>query len=173
MALLGFPALTLAHITQSHGDLSVLFHTDPDDDPIVGQPAVLHFAVSYKNNPVKAQNCACGLIIKDEQGKVLLSKSDLSLQAGPSIYTFAVPFVFPQKAVYSIVLSLNYKAENSFQPFTFLYNLRVDRTGVIPTWQFFAHFLHPEHWLHILLFAVAIGANAWVYMKNRKSKAAV
>jgi hypothetical protein len=126
VAMAGLAPQALAHVLKNDGPIGVLLHVNPDDDPIVGQPAALLFSVTDSTNRFDPAACNCMVTIS-EQGKQLFSGSMLRLGSAASIYSLTLPFTFPEKAVYHIVASGHPKNGKSFQNFQVDYDLRVDR----------------------------------------------
>ncbi len=121
-----------AHVWKTDGNMSVLLHVNPNDDPIAGKPADLWLQVTDTTNRFNAKNCQCSVSIS-EGGKTLLS-APLSLwNGGPSIFAFSVPFTFPDPAVYGIVVTGAPEGTSKFQNFRVQYNLRVERNPDDPS----------------------------------------
>ena len=118
------------HEIKDDRDISVILHTNPDDDPIVGQPAAVLFSVSDKNNKFDNSQCDCRVIIS-EHGTELLSTALYRVTDSSTIYAYTMPFTFPKKDVYTIAMIGNPKTANAFQSFRVEYDLRVDR-GSMP-----------------------------------------
>ncbi len=115
-----------AHVLKSDGSVGVVMHIDPEDDPIVGQPASFFLEFKEKNETFKADNCNCKLSIYKD-GKEIFSQP-LSLDSSNSgVYQSAVYFTFPEKNVYTIKIAGLPKSEGNFQPFNLSYDLRVSR----------------------------------------------
>jgi hypothetical protein len=114
-----------AHIYITDRNITVLLHTNPDDDPIVNQPASMLFEITDKTNRFQVADCDCSVMIS-RQGQMLLNSPLLTFNT-PSIYEFTMPFTFPEKAVYEITFTGKPKTANAFQAFQVQYNLRVDR----------------------------------------------
>ncbi|MEO8065584.1 MAG: hypothetical protein ABI643_01865 [Candidatus Doudnabacteria bacterium] len=121
----GFIRSASAHLYETDGSVTVLLHSNPDDDPIVGAAAALFFQIDDTANRFDQAQCDCSVEIS-KQGKKLFSSSLLRI-GGASIYAYTVPFTFPEKAVYSIVVTGKPKESELFQDFQVKYDLRVDR----------------------------------------------
>ncbi|HEV8601622.1 MAG TPA: hypothetical protein VGQ87_03445 [Patescibacteria group bacterium] len=115
-----------AHVLKSDGSIGVLLHVTPDDDPIVGEPAMFFFEVKDKQNKFSPQNCDCALTIL-KQDKQIFSTSLYSSSSGNDISSPMFSFTFPEKSVYSIVVTGKPKIADEFQAFSVKYDLRVSR----------------------------------------------
>jgi hypothetical protein len=159
----GFFKPALAHEYQTDGTITVLLHTNPDDDPVVAEPASLFFQVTDTAGRFDAAKCDCSVTISD-QGKQLFSDSLLRID-GASIYGFTIPFTFPQKAVYGVVVTGKPKTLGAFQSFQVQFALRVDRTSGNT-----AAANLPGHWLVYLFLIVLFVGFLILWLKNRKKR---
>ncbi|MEJ0021877.1 MAG: hypothetical protein WDN47_04890 [Candidatus Doudnabacteria bacterium] len=162
----GFAQPVSAHVFKTDGSITVLMHANPDDDPIAGQPASLLFGITDTANKFDPANCDCKVSISDKS-KQLLDESLLRIAgAAPSLYALTIPFTFPERAVYSIVVTGAPKTAGAFQNFQVEYDLRVDRTaGNTEAGSFTNHWL-----LYLFLGVLFIGFFAYylIRLKNRK-----
>ena len=126
--LFAFTLPASAHFPQADGAITVILHVNPNDDPIIGQPATLLFDVSDDDNRFQAANCDCDIIVS-ENGKQLVNDSPQQVDKSHSIFDFQVPFVFPQPAIYHIVMTGAPKNPGSFQKFSLAWDFRADRQG--------------------------------------------
>ncbi len=140
-----------AHVVQTDGSVSVLFHVDPDDDPVIGEQALLWFSVDDITSRFDPAQCDCRVsIIREESNEQLLNMPLLALTQGPSIFNYQIPFTFPEAGVYLIVITGSPKSANAFQPFTLQYDLRVTRQkGSSPSLS--ALLGHSGHLLHVII----------------------
>jgi hypothetical protein len=114
-----------AHTYSTDGAITVLMHSNPDDDPIAGEPAALLFDVDDKNDKFDPINCNCTVIISTEN-KEIFNGPALRID-GPSIYGLTLPFTFPQRGIYQIKFSGGPKNSSQFQNFSVNFDLRIDR----------------------------------------------
>ena len=158
--LLFVPLLVSAHTLQTDGNIGAVLHIDPNDDPVAMQPAHLYFSIQDTTKKFSPQNCNCSLTIA-LQNKSVLDQPITQTEAS----TIEIPFTFPTAGVYTVTLAGKPKTAGTFSNFSLIYNTRVERGAV--TNSFFGFFI--EHGLHILLFGIAIGANAYIFFRNRKN----
>jgi hypothetical protein len=114
-----------AHVIKSDGPIEVLLHINPDDNLIAGQQSEFFFSIQDKQNKFFFKDCACGVEIS-KNNKIIQSGnlSPNSTDQHEGIFAY----VFPEKAVYQIKLTGRPIEENTFQPFTVSYDIRVDRS---------------------------------------------
>lgn len=119
------PLLAQAHTLKTDGEITVLLHTDPDDDPTADRPATILLAITDQTSQFNPADCDCLVTVAEKNRQLLSLHPQASQQT--SIYDFAVPVTFPDRAVYQIMLSGTPKSAGQFQPFAVTYDLRVDR----------------------------------------------
>lgn len=155
----GFFHTAAAHEYKTDGSVTVLLHSNPDDDPIAAEPASLFFQVSDTSERFDPALCDCSVTISN-QGQKLFGGSLFRI-GGPSIYSFTIPFTFPKKAVYSISVTGKPKAVGTFQSFQVQYDLRISRE-VLP---------QPKKVpvTMIALVAIAIMAGIGLYFKSKNN----
>lgn len=121
------PQSAYAHFPATDGDMTVTLHVDPDDDPIPGQKAIINFLFDDSTNRFQIEQCQCSLTIA-EQGFTLYSNTHLaSKDATNSIWNASLPYIFPKRDVYEIILSGKPKGKIDFQSFTVHWFFRVDQ----------------------------------------------
>ena len=119
-----FAPVAFAHFPASDGSITVILHTDPDDNPIAGQPAQVYADVSDSTGKFKASNCNCDLIIS-QNNTVLFNHLLQATTQSNSIFSFQTPFTFPNAGTYHITISGNPKTPGAFQTFQVDYNIPV------------------------------------------------
>ena len=120
------PRNILAHETKYTGDFGILLHTEPDDNPFVGEQAQMFFAFTTGETQFHFDTCICSLRIELKDKQVSggeLKPADESYGTNVGYYDF----VFPQKGVYEITLVGSPKNPLDFHEFEVSYDLRVDR----------------------------------------------
>lgn len=117
------PTAASAHVLKTDGQIGVIMHVDPDDDPIAGQPSSFFFEVKDKQNKFKPNNCDCELVIT-EAGNEIYRQALLAAGSGD----FVGSVTFPKRDVYVATLVGTPVAVGDFQPFKVIYDLRVSRT---------------------------------------------
>lgn len=129
--LLG-PQATLAHVLKSSGSIGGVMHVTPDDDPIAKTPTDFFIEFKDKQSKFEAQNCDCKVQIL-QSGKQVYSGPLFQYGTEPSLTSASFTFTFPEKDIYTIKISGSPLSNNSFQPFTLEYDLRVSRESDQPT----------------------------------------
>ncbi len=149
------PSPVFAHVLQTDGNIGAVLHIEPDDDPIVGQPAQLLFDMRDKTGRFQGQSCDCEVVIT-EAGKQIYSQTLYAQTPNPALNNPVLTFTFPQKDVYQIQVVGKPTKNHVFQPFTLSYSIRVDRevgkfvqlnnygaTAASQDW-------FPTHWIHLI-----------------------
>jgi hypothetical protein len=149
--------LVQAHVLQTDGSIGAVLHIDPDDDPIIGQPATFFFDFTDKQRKFDPAKCNCNIDILDSQQKVLVKSAlfQTSTQTGFSYPLFS--YIFSQKGVYTIEATGQPQNPGDFQSFDLKYPIRVTRTQNPPAAaaasQTSAEFFN-NHWFHLGLFVL-------------------
>jgi hypothetical protein len=150
-----FTSPIYAHILLTDGSIGAVVHINPEDDPIVGENADFFFEFKDKENRFSPQNCDCQYQIslgdkQIAQGDLFGSSTNASLDQA----SFSV--IFPEKGLYTIVISGKPKSPNSFTEFSLKDSVRIERTsGASPNKAFDSNFL-TDHNLHYLVFGVGV-----------------
>ncbi len=162
--LVAFPVS--AHMLKIDRDMSGVFHVDPEDDPVVGEPAYLHFTITDKTNKFSFDACDCRVAIKNN-GTTLFNQ----------VFSTDTPisYVFPERALYTIEVTGSPRSAGTFQDFDLKYDLRVDRTSfassattnaMVMPMTFVDHLRY--HFLHTILIVVLIAAIAIIYYSEKR-----
>lgn len=165
-----FPIIVSAHSTVYDGEVGALLHIDPDDDPIISEPATLYFHWESEDSDFYFENCGCTIDIL-LQGKSLYSNS-LELVSDKSFgnETRALSFTFPKKGLYVITVKGNALKDNTKTPFNLQYEVRVEREGD-RSFVSHAHHYLGAHWLHWAVLGIAIIITAFIITRdNRRTK---
>lgn len=121
--------IVYAHDLQTDNNISAEFHVEPDDNPIPGEQATLHFAIDDRTHKFTIEACTCILSIS-KQGKIVYSQPLLkNKQDKPSIYNAATEYVFPNNDLYHITLVGKPTVADAFQPFTLSWDFRVNQNN--------------------------------------------
>jgi hypothetical protein len=157
------PSVVFAHVLKSDGDIGAIIHIDPEDSPIVGQPATFFFEFKDKTNKFTVPQCDCTVTIANRGQQVLsqpLTSSNSSLNSPAFQYTF------PEKSLYTVVVAGSPKAGANFQSFSLSYDIRVDRGGdtAAPVQQ------KPNHTAHYIIFGGGFLALLILYLIERRKK---
>ena len=116
-----------AHVLKTDGNIGVVFHVDPDDDPIPGQTANLYFLIDDKTKKFDLAKCQCTVSLI-EQGKPISSQPlTANNETKPSIWGASMSYIFPSRDVYQIILKGTPIEPNTFQAFNLSWEFRVDK----------------------------------------------
>jgi len=157
------PSVVFAHVLKSDGDIGAIIHIDPEDSPIVGEPATFFFEFKDKSGKLNLAQCDCMVTIANRGTQVLsqpLSSSSSSLNSPAFQYTF------PEKSLYTVVVKGSPQLGASFQAFTLSYDIRVDRGGDIET----PAEKKSSHTTHYIIFGGGFVALLILYLVERNKK---
>jgi hypothetical protein len=112
--------LASAHEYQYHGDVSVLLHSDPDDNPWAGEPARMYFF--FKN--LSAETCDCVVRIFEGEKKIGEEKPGVLSDESYGSNVLYVDHAFPHLGVYRVNLVAQ---PEGGAPFEFNYTMRIER----------------------------------------------
>jgi hypothetical protein len=144
-----------AHVLETDNTIGSIIHIDPEDDPIVGEPAHLYFDIKDKTDRFSLQACNCTVTIERNGGIMHTQEFTHTQEKNP-----AFEYTFPKKGVYEIVLSGTPHDGKSFDSFRHQFTFRVSRTlDITPTDNPYA-FLNNAHTIHY----VGIGIITVVFM---------
>jgi hypothetical protein len=164
------PDIVEAHILQTDTSIGAVLHVDPEDDPIVGQPASFFFEFKDKTNKFTPDACTCTVSIV-EQGKEMYTQSLFQNSTAPNLTTASFSFTFPQKDVYQLKVNGMPTNPGTFQPFTLVYDLRVSReetavsalaNDTLTGWIL-------NHIIHIVVISVLVALTVIVLFKKQRS----
>jgi hypothetical protein len=129
--------IAYAHFPATDGNMTVTLHVDPNDDPIPGKQAHLYFLFDDATNRFKLANCTCTVSITELGKQTYIQQLSVLKSSKPSIWGASLPYIFPERNVYHIVLTGNPKKANEFQSFTLSWYFRVDtiNPGLVQTQQ--------------------------------------
>jgi hypothetical protein len=117
---------TSAHILKTNGNIGVLLHLTPDDDPFVGEAASFYFEIKERENRFKTSDCICKVRILKGESEIF--SSDLYLASSENnINSSLFSYTFKEKAIYTVIVTGQPAVENAFQPFQVEYDLRISR----------------------------------------------
>lgn len=119
-----------AHVLKTDGSIGAILHIDPDDDPVAGQSSGFFFDFKDTQNKFQPQNCNCTFSIL-ESNKEIFSQPLFQDNQNPSLTSASLFFVFPKRDVYQVKVVGVPKSPNLFQPFTLIYNVRVDKISQV------------------------------------------
>jgi hypothetical protein len=116
-----------AHVLKSDGSIGAVMHVNPEDDPIVGQESSFFFEFKDKKNTFKPQDCDCHFSVL-QNSKELFTQPLFQNNSDPSLANASVSYTFAEKGVYKIKVTGKSLSDNTFDPFTLEYDIRVERT---------------------------------------------
>ncbi len=157
------PQTVFAHVLKSDGDIGAIIHIDPEDSPVVGEPATFFFEFKDKSGKLNLAQCDCIVTIANRGTQVLsqpLSTSSSSLNSPAFQYTF------PAKSLYTVVVKGSPKAGASFQSFALSYDIRVDRGGDAGS----VTEKKQSHITHYIIFGGGFLALLILYLVERRKK---
>jgi hypothetical protein len=111
---------SLAHTLETHSTVGALFHIDPNDEPIAGQPATIYIELQDKSAKLTPANCNCKLVISLQDKEIF---NDFLFKNDAASLATQVPFVFPKAGVYTVSIEGEPAAE--IEPFDLDYETQV------------------------------------------------
>jgi hypothetical protein len=143
------PKIASAHVLKTDGSIGAVMHIDPDDDPIVSEPATFFFEIKDKQNKFTPEQCDCSAnILRD--GKTIFSAALFKDSSNNTINYPTFSYTFPERAVYTVQVVGKPLSDGAFQPFTLNYDVRVSR--VPATGAAAPSSAAPNHTIHYIIF---------------------
>jgi hypothetical protein len=139
--------LAQAHVLVVDKNIGAVMHVDPDDAPVAREQSSFFFEFKDTQNKFDPKNCNCTFSII-ENGKMIYTQPLFQNSDKPSLSNASVFYTFPQEDVYQINVTGKPNTPREFQPFTLVYNIRVDQIAAAPSVSsgdtnfFTAHLLH-------------------------------
>ena len=126
--VLALPTGLLAHDRATAGPIKATVHVDPSDSPVIGQPATIQLLLERGGQRFDLAECRCTLtIIKN---KTPLSTVPLVPPTDATIWSATVPFTFPSKDTYTLVVAGTPSVDpDAFKPFTLKTVFQIRRTN--------------------------------------------
>lgn len=155
------PTTVSAHVLATDQSIGAVMHIDPNDQPVLNQPAYLFFEFKDKTNKFNPANCNCNLAIL-ENGQQIFSQPLYQGNNAPSLTNATATYTFSKKDVYQIQVTGTPTVANAFQPFTLTYDIRVDQ-GQQNT-------QNPQNMLPILIAVVVIASLVVLFLVIVKLK---
>jgi hypothetical protein len=106
-----------AHVLRTDNPIGAVLHIDPEDNPVVGQPANIFFEFKDKENEFKIENCDCTFFVL-ENGKEIFSQG---------LNTTVITYTFPAKNTYKLKVTGKPKQLDEFEDFSLEYDVVVSR----------------------------------------------
>ncbi len=153
-----------AHTLKYDGSIGAVLHVDPEDDPIIGEPANFFFEFKDKNGNFKPSNCSCLVAITRENQELFSQQLETSSEE-PSLNSASFSFTFPEKGVYKLTLTGTPNGDSSFSDFKLIYDIRVARQGTASDGSSFI-----EQNLHFILLGIILLVLLTIYLSKRLRK---
>ncbi len=145
-----------AHEWQVRDGLLVLLHSDPDDSPVVGQPAQLYFYFKeHPTHPFDVRECLCRVKISGNAATVYDGPLHPVPQGEFGANVLAADVVFPEKGRYTAVLTA-IPGERGYEPFVLRYGIQVTRTSRAESVWGSPHSLHIAEAIFVALAGVIL-----------------
>ncbi len=125
---IAFPGVAFAHVLKTDGSIGAIMHIDPDDAPIAQQSAYFFFEFKDKTDKFQPADCTCTFTIL-EGGKEIFTQFLFESNPSSTLTNASVTFTFPRKDVYQVKVTGTPLVSGDFQPFTLVYDVRVDQTA--------------------------------------------
>ncbi len=135
LLFIGAPAE--AHQIKNDGSMSVMLHSDPNDDPYAGLPATLYFTFTDKDKQFVLEDCDCRVYIAPYSNLPAIEEKgffrDLNSKDIARVYgSYSFEYVFPRKDVYAVVVEGEPKEGAHFDPFEIVFDLRIAKGENLP-----------------------------------------
>jgi hypothetical protein len=117
-----------AHEIKVDGNMAVLLHMEPQDSPVIKEPATLLFSYDESGKRFTLPDCECSLEIS-YKGDVLNNQMLTNQDEAYGYNVASTQFTFPKKGVYAVHIQGTSKT-NKFAPFDLSYNVRIEREDI-------------------------------------------
>lgn len=114
-----------AHMLKTDGDIGVLMHVDPNDEPVQGEKASFYFEIKDRTGRFTSAGCDCRLRVFSGQ-KQIADEAAQATGTSPGSGAAAAWFVFPAAGIFRIELA-GTPAKAAFSAFKVSFDLRVER----------------------------------------------
>jgi hypothetical protein len=122
-----------AHFAATDGNITIVLHVDPNDQPIPGQLAHLYFLFNFNDTTKKfsLRDCNCIVTVVEQGNQKQIEQQKLLEKNNPhlTIWGANMPIVFPARDVYFITIKGSPIKPNDFKPFYLTWFFRVDSTA--------------------------------------------
>ena len=113
-----------AHVLETDGEIGAVMHVDPNDEPVVGQPAQFYFEIKDRTGKFKEQECDCQLSIWRGGQQIFMTPLVVS----------SAKFTFLEAGSYNVKLTGKPVGAVNFQPFELGDDLQVSQATKQATW---------------------------------------
>jgi len=117
-----------AHMLKTDGDIGVLMHVDPDDEPVAREPATFYFEIKDRSGKFSSARCDCRLRVLNE-GREVLHEAPAERTAQANGAALAAAYTFAEAGVYRVELHGVPAGDASFTAFSVPFDVRVERNG--------------------------------------------
>ena len=123
------PPMALAHMLQTDGNVGVLMHVDPGDEPVVGEQATFMFEIQDRRGGLPLDRCDCRL-------RILLNDKEVfnGPLMGDKAASAALPFVFANAGIYRAEVAGDPRPGASFPAFRVAFDVRVIPNESLDFW---------------------------------------
>jgi len=116
-----------AHEVKRAGNVAVLLHMEPQDSPVINEPATLYLSFDDDNKKFSLVDCECKVEIKN--GSSTLHSQNLVIQEAFGHNAGSVDFTFPSKGIYTVDLTAVSKT-GKFEKINLSYDVRIERESL-------------------------------------------
>ena len=127
-----FTPPTQAHELKGNGSIRALLHINPDDDPVAGQPSEILFLITDKAKRFNTTDCACEASVIENGQIVFSSALHKANSSYRGIFAPAIPYTFPRKGIYTVILTGKPKNPDTFESFSISYDVRIEKDASTP-----------------------------------------
>lgn len=121
--VLSVPLPAAAHVLLTDGNIGLIFHVDPNDDPIAGSKSTFYMDFKDKTSRFSLQKCTCTVAITKDNKPVFQA----TLASTKSALSYALQYEFPDKGIFHITIKGQPKQAGAFDGFTLETDTRVAR----------------------------------------------
>jgi hypothetical protein len=154
-----------AHVLKTDGNIGVVLHINPNDEPLANQPSNLVFEFKDKQKAFRAKDCDCIFSVQTN-GKTIYSQPLFQNTEEKDTYA-AILYMFPESNIYHIQLSGKPISNTGFKPFRISWDVRVapaKDTG--DTTQLTSNIPSPS----LILFTIFLVGGIILFVRNKVTK---
>lgn len=121
--LLWPPASVAAHFLITNGNIGMILHVDPNDDPAVNGNTTIYLDFKDKTSRFSLEKCTCNFVLSKDGQQVYQTL----LEQPQSPVSYSLHYVFPAKGVYQLAVKGKPTTAGAFDDFLLQYDVRVAR----------------------------------------------
>ncbi len=119
-----------AHQIKTSGTMSILQHSDPNDEPVAGMTTTLYLNITDSAGTFSAQHCDCTVYIAPYRSLETIETTGVSFDFETGLThtyneNYSLEYVFPDRDVYAIVVEGAPRESGKFSPFRIVFDIRV------------------------------------------------